>query len=139
MVRIKIRVMAVVAIAGPPAVVDVKLRQIGEPSANQRCVNSGRGAAHQGAKRIEICRSRSLGNQVRVQKRVVSNLIISVVVDVLRHVFVQYSESGSVGWIAGSTRNLRVRDAAEFVVLDPKVGLEYLQRRWKPKQSCVSP
>ena len=26
-----------------------------------------------------------------------------------------------------------VLDAAEFVVLNPKVGLEYLQRRWEAK------
>ena len=31
-----------------------------------------------------------------------------------------------------------VRDAAEFVVLNPKVGLEYLQSRWETKERCVS-
>ena len=35
MVWIKIRVMAVVAIAGPPAGVDGKLRQVGEPMPDQ--------------------------------------------------------------------------------------------------------
>ena len=65
---IQIWVMTVVAIAGPPAVVDGKLRQVSEPSSDHRWVNSSRGAAHQRAKRVEVCRSRSLGDQVRVQE-----------------------------------------------------------------------
>ena len=96
MVWIKIRVMAVVAITRPPTGVDCELRQVSEPMPDQGGVNSGGSAAHQGAKRIEICRSRSLGDQIRVQELVMSDLIISVVVDVLIHVFVQHRESGSV-------------------------------------------
>ena len=46
-------------------------------------INSRRGAAHQSAKRIEICRSRSLGDQIRVEELVMSDLIIGVVVDVV--------------------------------------------------------
>ena len=61
MVWIKIRVMAVVAIARPPAGIHCELGQVGEPMPDQGRVNSGGSAAHQGAKRIEICRSRSLG------------------------------------------------------------------------------
>ena len=53
-----------------------------------------------------------------------SDLIISVVVDVLIHVFVQHRESGGVEWIASAAWNFRVLDAAKFVVLDPKVGLD---------------
>ena len=53
-----------------------------------------------------------------------SDLIIGVVVDVLIHVFVQHREGLGVGWIASAARNFRVLDAAEFVVLDPKVGLD---------------
>ena len=67
-----------------------------------------------------------------------SDLIIGVVVDVLSHVFIQHREGGGIGWIATAARDFGVLDAAEFVVLDPKVGLEYLQRRWEPKQGRVS-
>jgi len=54
----------------------------------------------------------------------VSDLVIGVVVDVLIHVFVQHRERRGVEWIACSARDFGVLDAAEFVVLDPKVGLE---------------
>ena len=67
MVWIKIRVMAVVAIARPPAGVDRKLREVSEPMADQVRIDSCGGAAHQSAKRIEVCRSRSLGDQVRIR------------------------------------------------------------------------
>ena len=38
-----------------------------------------------------------------------------------------------------AARDFVVLHAAEFVVLDPKVGLENFQSRWKPKQCRVSP
>src|SRR5437667_587758 len=105
---------------------------------DQVWIDSRRGAAHQRAKRIEICRSRSLGNQVGVEEGMVSDLIIGVIVDVLIHVFVQHREGLSIGWIATAAWNFVVLDAAEFVVLDPKVALECLQRRWEPEQCRVS-
>src|SRR4029077_15013714 len=123
-VWIQIWVMTVVAITGPPAVVDGKLRQVSEPVPNQSSINSGGSATHQGAKRIEICRSLSVGHQIRIQKLVMSDLIVSIVVDVLSHVCIQHREVGGVGWITCAPRNFRVRDTAELVVLDPKVGLD---------------
>ncbi len=86
MVWIKIRVMAVVAVARPPAGINRELGQVGEPVPDQSGVNSGGSAAHQGAKRIEICRSRSLGDQIRVQELVMSDLIVGIVMDVLSHI-----------------------------------------------------
>ena len=85
--------MPVVAVARPPTGIDGKLRQVSEPMSDQVWIDSGRGAAHQSAKRIEICRSRSLGDQVRVEELVMSDLIIGVVMDVLIHVFVQHREA----------------------------------------------
>jgi hypothetical protein len=69
---------------------------------------------------------------------VVSDFIIGIIVDVLSHVFVQHSQGVGVGWVASSPRDFRVLDAGELVVLDPKVGLEYLRRRRESKQRCVS-
>ena len=135
MVWIKIRVMPVVAVAGPPAGVDRELRQVSEPMSDQGGVNSRRGAAHQSAKRIEICRSRSLGDQVRVEEVVMSDLIIGVIMDVVCAMSSSSNIQGvGVGWIASSARDFVVLDAAELVVLDPKVGLEYFCSRWEPKQ-----
>ena len=138
MVWIKIRVVTVVAVAGPPAVVDRELGQVSKSSTDEGGVNSGGGAAHQGAKRIEICRSRSLGYQIRVQERVVSDLVIRVIVDVYVHVFVQRIQGIGVGWVTSATWDFRVLDAGELVILNPKVGFECFQRRWKTKQGRVS-
>ena len=125
MVWVKIRVVAVVAVAGPPAGVDGKLRQVSEPMSDQVWIDSCRSAAHQSAKRVEVRRSRSLGDQVRVEELVMSNLIIGVVMDVVLHFILNNLQGVRVGFIATAARNFVILDAAEFVVLDPKVGLEY--------------
>ena len=96
-------------------------------------INSRRGAAHQSAKRVQICRRRSLGDQVRVEELVMRDLIIGVVMDVVSHFILNKLQGLGVGFIATAAWDFVVLDAAEFVVLDPKVGLEYLQRRWKAK------
>src|SRR5438552_10753901 len=133
MVWIKIRVMAVVAITGPPAGIDLKLRQVGEPVSDLAPLNARRGATHQSAKPVQNCRIRSSGDQVRVEELMMSDLIIGVVMDVLIHVFVHHREGLSIVWIAMAAWDFVILDAAEFVVLNPKVGLEYLQSRWEAK------
>src|SRR5262245_2636590 len=137
MVWIKIRVMTVVPVPRPPTGINRQLGQVGKPAPNQVGVDSGGCAAHQSAKRIEVCRSRALGDQIRVEEGVVSNFIVGVIVDVLIHVFVQRREGFSIVWITSSTWNFGVLDSTEFIVLDPKVGLEYLECRWEPEQGCV--
>src|SRR5437899_2574811 len=116
--------MTVIAITGPPAGVDGKLRQVGESSSDQVRIDSRRGTAHQSAKWIEIYGICSLGDQVRVEEGVVSDFIVGVVVDVDRHVFIEHLNGLGISFISGSTGNFVILDAAEFVVLDPKVGLE---------------
>jgi hypothetical protein len=69
---------------------------------------------------------------------VVSDLIVGIIVYVDGHIFVKDLQGLSVVWIASTTRDFIVLHAAEFVVLDPKVGLENLKCRWKPEQSSVS-
>src|SRR5262249_38745787 len=103
-VWVKIRVMAVVAVARPPAGINRELGQVGEPVPNQCGVNSGGSAAHQGAKRIEICRSRSVGRQIRIQKLVMSDLIVSIIVDVLSNVGSNNGGGGGIGWMACPAR-----------------------------------
>src|SRR5512132_1239923 len=137
-VWVKIGVMAVVAVARPPAGVDGKLRQVSEPMSDQGRVNPGGSAAHQSAERVEICRSRSVGHQIRIQKLVMSNLIIGVVMDVVLHFILNNLQGVRVGFIATAARNFVILDAAKFVVLDPKVGLEKFQRRWEPKEGRVA-
>ena len=136
--RIQVRVMVIVAIACPPAGIKRELGQVGKPFPDQGGVNAGGSAAHQGAKRIEICWICSLGDQVRVQEIVVSDLIIRVVVDVHGHVRIKDLNGLGVECIAAAASDFAVVDSAEFVVLDPKVGLEYFQRRWETEQGRIS-
>ena len=123
-VWIKIRVMAVVAVARPLAGVDGELRQVSEPVSNQVRIDSCSGAAHQRAKRIEICRRRSLGDQIGVEELLMSELIIGVVMDVVLHFILNNRQGRSIVWIATAAWDFVVLVAAEFVVLEPKVGLE---------------
>src|SRR5438034_4919158 len=123
-VWIKIWVMTVVAITRPPAGVDSELRQVRESSSDQVRIDSRRGAAHQSPKRIQIYRICSLGLQVGVKESMVSDFIIGVVVDVYGHVFVEHLNGLSVGFISGPAWDFVILDATEFIVLDPKVGLE---------------
>jgi hypothetical protein len=76
---------AVVAITGPPAGIDLKSRQVGEPMSDLVPINSRRDATHQSAKRVQICRRRFPRGQVRVEELVTSDLIIGIVMDVVSH------------------------------------------------------
>src|SRR6266496_2674324 len=125
--------MTVVAVTRPPTGINRELGQVGEPVSDQVCVHSGGGAAHQSAKRVEICRRRSPGDQVRVEELVMSDLIIGVVMDVVSHFILNNLQGLGIVWIATAAWDFVILDAAEFVVLDPKVGLEYHQSRWEAK------
>src|SRR6185436_10844847 len=102
--------MAVVPIPGPPTGIDGKLRQVGKPMSDQVRVDSRRGAAHESAKWVEICGSRSMGGQIRVEELVMSDLIVGVVVDVVSHFVLNYLQGLGIVWIAAAAR--------DFVVLD---------------------
>ena len=67
-----------------------------------------------------------------------SDLIIGVVMDVVLHFILNNFQGLGIIRIATAARYFVILDAAEFVVLDPKVGLEYLERCWKPKQGCIA-
>src|SRR5690242_5499591 len=116
MVRIQIRVMAVVAITGPPAGIDEKSREVGEPTSDLAPINARRGATHQSPKRVQICRGRSPGEQVRVEELVMSDLIIGVVMDVGLHFILNNLQGLGIGWIARTAWGFDVPDAAEFIV-----------------------
>jgi hypothetical protein len=62
-----------------------------------------------------------------------SDLIIGVVMDVVSHFILNNLQGLGIGWIASAAWDFGVLDAAEFVVLNPKVGLEYFQSRWEAK------
>src|SRR5439155_23798122 len=64
--------------------------------------------------------------------------IVGVVVDVYGHILIEDFNGIRIAWIPGSARDFVVLDSSEFVVLNPKVGLEYFRRRCEPEQGCVS-
>src|SRR5262249_35758970 len=114
--------MAVVAIARPPAGVDGKLRQVSEPSSFQCRIDSRRGAAHPSTKRVEVCGSSSMKDQVCVEKVLMTDFVIGVVVDIYGHVLVKHLQGFSVGFIPGTAWDFAILHAGQFIVLDPKVG-----------------
>ena len=67
-----------------------------------------------------------------------SDFIIGVVMDIVSHFILNNLQGLSLVWVATSPWDFAVLDAAEFVVLDPKIGLEYLERRCKPEQSGIT-
>src|SRR5205823_14907459 len=54
------------------------------------------------------------------------------------HVLIELLKGFGVGFNPAPAWHFAVLDAGEFVVLDPKVGLEYLERRWEPEQSGIA-
>jgi hypothetical protein len=53
--------------------------------------------------------------------------------DVVLHFILNNLQGVSIRWIPMPAWDFVVLDAAEFVVLNPKVRLEYLQGRWEAK------
>src|SRR5207302_7954229 len=83
-------------------------------------------AARQVREPAEVYRFGAPRFEVGIEKREVRELVLCVVVDVLRHVFVEDFERFRVGRVAAAARHLAVLHAAELVVLLPEVGLEDL-------------
>jgi hypothetical protein len=81
---------------------------------------------------------RSLRLEVRVEKVLVREFIVGVVVDVLGHIRIQYRKSSGVGGIPTSTRDFAVLNSREFVVLNPQIGLQDFRSCCEPKQSRIS-
>jgi hypothetical protein len=61
------------------------------------------------------------------------DLIIGIVMDVILHFILNNLQGIRVGFVAMAAWDFVVLDAAEFVVLNPKVGFEKFQSRWEAK------
>jgi len=69
----------------------------------------------------------------------VADLILGIVVNILRHVSVEHPQRPHVvGAPPGCPGDLAVLDSAEFVVLDPEVGLDDLSGGEELENCCVS-
>ena len=68
-----------------------------------------------------------------------SDLIIGIIVNVVSHLILNELQCVAVGLITTAAWDFIVLDAAELVILKPKVGLECFQGRGETKQGRVSP
>src|SRR6266481_2166119 len=110
----------------------IKIRKTSTLVALCAIAGYSRRTTRQHAKLLEVYCVRVLGGEIRVEKVLVGELIIGVVVDVLGHVSVEHFKSSGVGWIPGSAWHFVVWNSPEFVVLHPKVGLEDFRSSRKP-------
>ena len=80
--------------------------------------------------------------QERVDERVVAELVLSIVVDILGHVRVKVVQGGGVGRAAPSGQSRKFAgsglDSAEFGVLQPQVLLDLFDRGQEPENCSVS-
>src|SRR5258708_21170496 len=134
----KVRVRGLAAVARPPAGVDRQLLQVGEASLLGNSRDSTRGQNRKAAQVDLLCAFRL---QVVVEKPVMTDLIVSVVADVLRHIAVEYQKSRDVVWSEpAGKRQIDRREAliscsAEFGVLNPQISLDLLQSA-QERQDC---
>ncbi len=126
----KVWVRGLAAVARPPAGVDRQLLQVGEAPFLGNPSDLTRGQNRKAAQVDLLCAFRL---QVVVEKPVMTDLIVSVVADVLRHIAVEYQKSRDVVWSEPpGKRQIDRREAliscsAEFGVLNPQVGLDLFQ------------
>src|SRR6202035_5454805 len=76
--------------------------------------------------------------ELRVDEDRVAELALGVVVDVLRHVFVELLQRFGIGRTPAAAGDLAVLDAPELVVLLPQIRLEDLGGREEPEDGCVA-
>src|SRR6266487_413488 len=106
----KIGVLRAAAVARPETGVHSELHEVGESSLV--LLGTCRLTAGQRAKPIQIDWLRALGSQVRVDEREVSELILGIVVDILRHVLIQVFQGLGVGGIPTAAWDFAVLDAS---------------------------
>ena len=88
------------AIARPKTGVYSELRKVCEPF--KILVRPCRRTARQSSKPAEVYGLGAFRLQVRFEKSCVTNLIIGIVVDVLRHVAIKNRERGGICWISAA-------------------------------------
>src|SRR3984893_7092492 len=134
----KVGVGRCAAVPRPPAGVNRQLLQVGEaPFLRNSCDSTRR----QNSKAAQVDLFCAFRLQVVVKKPVMTDLIVGVVADVLRHIAVEYQKACDVVWSEpAGKRQIDRREAligrsAEFGVLNPQVGFHLLQRAQK-RENC---
>src|SRR5579863_602924 len=132
----KIGVIGGAAVAGPEAGVDGEIHQVGEAAKVARA----RGfAAGQVGEWRKVNRLGADGFEVGVNESLVTQLVVGVVVNVLRHVAVEnLQRSLVIGAAAADARLFGVLDSTEFGVLDPQIAFKNFRGRQKAEDGNVA-
>ena len=124
-IGIKIRI-GDAPVARPKAGVDGELGQVGEPTSG--LVRAVRLTAWQHLERGEVERLRAFRFQVVLKKPGVTDLVVGIVVDVLRHVPIEELQRLHIGGIpASESAEFVILGTPEFRVLPPKVFFDLLK------------
>ena len=80
----------------------------------------------------------ALRSQVRVDKVLVGEFILGIVVNILGHVRIENLKGSGVRCTPTSPWNLAVLDSSQFVVLYPQIGLEDFRCGEEPENCCIA-
>jgi len=95
-------------------------------------------AAWQGAEFLEVDGLRALRFEIFIDEIEVSELVLGVVVNILRHIVVDIRKQRGIGLVSAAVRLFLVLNAAEFVVLLPQIVFDYFERRKESENADVS-
>jgi len=123
----EIRVLCA-AVPRIPTKVDVELQQVCQPFA---IFGAGSLTTGQGPKRIQNDGRFPLGDQVGIEEGGVTQFIVGIVGNVLRHIAIKVAERGQVGRIASL-------DSPQFVVLLPEISLDEFYCRREPQERSIA-
>src|SRR4030095_5322986 len=105
---IYVRIVRAAAIARPPAAVYRQVHQVRQPRPAPR---SWGFASFELAERIQVYWLGTPGNEIRIDERRVTDLVVGVVVNVLREIPIDRPEPLGVDGVSRPSRNLTVRDS----------------------------
>jgi hypothetical protein len=131
----EVRVSRAAAIPCPPAGVHRELHEVGKTSTV--LLGAIRLAAWERAKLLQINRVGAPGNQVRINKREVAELIVSIVVNILIHIPIEHAKGSRVRRVPRPAGNFAVLDASQLIVLLPQIGFEDFRGSQEAENSDV--
>ena len=133
---LQVGVTVTVSVPNPPTGVHSELREVRKAKLS---AGSRGSAAGQGTKLFEADGTGPFGLKICIQKVLMGEFIVRVVVDVLRHITIKDLKSAGIGRISAAAWNFaRVWNTAEFVVLNPEVRFENFGRGSESQHGCIA-
>ncbi len=131
----EIGILRAATVARPPAGVHRELHQVGKAT---DLLGARRLAARQSAKLIQIDGINAFRYQVGIDESEVAHLIFGIVMDILRHIAIEYLKSLDIRRAAAAAGDFAILNAAQFVVLLPQISLDDFGCRQEAQDSRVS-